>query len=549
MPGNPKTLRPQRPITEEIEDLKSKKTLLEGDRKAYYESSSWTIKKNKEKISSIRKDNKDLRKKLSDRLAADDHVINKAFENKPVERAAMSNKSGPQAITTMDYKVCDTKKKLNALRHVTMSKQKRLSELKMQYEQMEKDASDAVATEAGDSEDAQRLRNLENKLDKAQLKCNEADRIRKTYEVIKVNMLKDQENYENTLCDMEQEIIRLRGELKTLRSTNNDAQISKESAQTELHKLEEEVYAERKQREIELQKMKKEAEEKKLQHERIEKRIAQRGSLTQDDLTGQDKQVISGEEQQQKITTYEEAFKRIKEATGVSDVQEVVIRFEHQGDTTQRLEELKRDSEKQIQRLKEEKDRLTQEFEVMKYSGEAKLSSGQRMLEEMEDHLSEEDRRKDQAAYRLDKSSQLLVKVKSGVEHLADKLQHLKASKGQVPTAKLSPSSDEYVLDLLSVSEEKLLRLLEDLDGKDLEETMNQMEEEEFHASIETRLPQYNTRIKLPQAHKENVYDDDDESGDDDGDVMTRAALKRQSQQLVDSRTKRKATRKKKKGK
>lgn len=46
---------------------------------------------------------------------------------------------------------------------------------------------------------------------------------------------------------------------------------------------------------------------------------AQRGSIQQDELSPQEKQALQGEEQQQKITTYEEAFKRIKEATGVSD--------------------------------------------------------------------------------------------------------------------------------------------------------------------------------------------------------------------------------------
>jgi len=45
----------------------------------------------------------------------------------------------------------------------------------------------------------------------------------------------------------------------------------------------------------------------------------QRGSIQQDDLSPQEKQAIQGEEQQQKITSYEEAFRRIKEATGVSD--------------------------------------------------------------------------------------------------------------------------------------------------------------------------------------------------------------------------------------
>ena len=46
-----------------------------------------------------------------------------------------------------------------------------------------------------------------------------------------------------------------------------------------------------------------------------------RGSIAQDDLTAEQRQALSGEEEQQRITTYEEAFKKIKDATGVSDTQ------------------------------------------------------------------------------------------------------------------------------------------------------------------------------------------------------------------------------------
>jgi hypothetical protein len=53
--------------------------------------------------------------------------------------------------------------------------------------------------------------------------------------------------------------------------------------------------------------------------------------------------------------------------------------------------------------------------------------SGQRMLEEFETHLDEEETRQSEASERLEKSSQLLVRLKAGVEHLSDKLQHLKA--------------------------------------------------------------------------------------------------------------------------
>ena len=48
-------------------------------------------------------------------------------------------------------------------------------------------------------------------------------------------------------------------------------------------------------------------------------------------------------------------------------------------------------------------------------------------------------------------------------------------------TAQTSRTSDEYVLDQLAVVEEKLMKLQEDLDGTDLNETLRQMEEGEVN--------------------------------------------------------------------
>jgi len=55
-------------------------------------------------------------------------------------------------------------------------------------------------------------------------------------------------------------------------------------------------------------------------------------------------------------------------------LQEVVVRFENQGETQRHLEELKTENERQINRLTEERDQLHVTFTDMKYSGEAKLS-------------------------------------------------------------------------------------------------------------------------------------------------------------------------------
>lgn len=52
-------------------------------------------------------------------------------------------------------------------------------------------------------------------------------------------------------------------------------------------------------------------------------------------------------------------------------------------------------------------------------------------------------------------------------------------NKGHAPGTQISKSSDEYVLDILSTSEEKLLKLLEELDGQDLSDLLHEMEDQE----------------------------------------------------------------------
>ena len=55
----------------------------------------------------------------------------------------------------MKHKLCDSKKRLNALKHQTATKQKRIEALQTTYDGMVKDSADAVSTDKGESVDAQ----------------------------------------------------------------------------------------------------------------------------------------------------------------------------------------------------------------------------------------------------------------------------------------------------------------------------------------------------------------------------------------------------------
>ena len=62
----------------------------------------------------------------------------------------------------------------------------------------------------------------------------------------------------------------------------------------------------------------------------------------------------------------------------------------------------------------------------MKYSGEAKLSNGQRMLEEIQAKLEDCEVKCQNSRLSMEKTDRIQLNVKAGIEHLADKLSTLK---------------------------------------------------------------------------------------------------------------------------
>jgi hypothetical protein len=53
-------------------------------------------------------------------------------------------------------------------------------------------------------------------------------------------------------------------------------------------------------------------------------------------------------------------------------------------------------------------------------------SSGQRILDEAQESLNESEKRRDESLMKMEKTMKKMIEVKSGIEHLADKLHHLK---------------------------------------------------------------------------------------------------------------------------
>uniref|UniRef100_A0A3Q2Q4P0 Coiled-coil domain containing 151 n=1 Tax=Fundulus heteroclitus TaxID=8078 RepID=A0A3Q2Q4P0_FUNHE len=339
-----------------------------------------------------------------------------------------------EAITTLDQKVLSKTKRLNALKHATQTCQQRLEELNTEEERRKHERSGRAAS-------------------------SDAWSCEKEEDAMVVRLLVSKKS------------LRFSPVLLVVFDPSNLVSPSG-VRQAELQQLEEQLSKEQKERESNIARSKQKTEERKSQSEK--RTIMQPDELSSE---AQHSSTRMAAEEEKAISTFEEAFRRIKVATGVTDIQEVVEHFIFQTENHQHLEKLKQENEEVLLQLKEQKELLGKQFEDIKYSGEAKLSSEQQMLEECEHQLQLQQLRCVAAAERLGWQVKTLGTVRAGVEHLAGKLQHILAGT-------VRPGSDEFVLEILSQCELKLQMLLKDLEGKDLASIAKEIEEYEVRYSL-----------------------------------------------------------------
>ncbi|XP_066564063.1 outer dynein arm-docking complex subunit 3 isoform X1 [Amia ocellicauda] len=246
---------------EQIAELRRRIRIIERESSAYYEDTQRTIQKNKETILQLRQQNEKLQKKLADSLARDERVVKDAFQDNRVEGAAMRNKTGMAAVQIVEQKTCDTMKKLNALRHQKKIRQCYLKKLQAQYSQMQQESSEPEPT----AEEAKNLRMLENRLEKAQLKCQAAEHITQVYLELKAHLQAESLTHQTQLDGLEAEILRQRQELKKLEVINRDACLSRDAAKAELQRQEEMLNRESREREKILAEYRKQVDEIKQQ--------------------------------------------------------------------------------------------------------------------------------------------------------------------------------------------------------------------------------------------------------------------------------------------
>merc|ERR1719440_2271343 len=155
------------------------------------------------------------------------------------------------------------------VKHDNEKKRLHLKELEGKLNELSMDAN---LPKTEDSPQMRHIRVLENRLDKAMIKYNEAMSIRKTYEQIVKRLKEERGGFDNQLAAIERTLKAKEHDYEELLLLSHDAYHAKEMAQAELHRFEQGVMEERNQRDKEVQEKKVLVEQRVQMNKRLEQR-------------------------------------------------------------------------------------------------------------------------------------------------------------------------------------------------------------------------------------------------------------------------------------
>ena len=182
------------------------------------------------------------------------------------------------------------------------------------------------------------------------------------------------------------------------------------------------------------------------------------------------------EEEQEKIASYEAAFREIKEATGVADVNEVIQKFLSQEETHQNLLQMTRDSQGSIDAHREALEQERAQVSRLQYE---LVSSGEEQQKRRQesgatgggDGVAKARQELDRGRARWKRIWRTQVNCKAAVQHILELLEPLR-----LEDESSTPLTDESMLPLLQQAEKKLMRVAAAF-----------LEEEQRHASPEAK--------------------------------------------------------------
>ena len=267
-----------------------------------------------------------------------------------------------------------------------------------------------------------RIKLLENKLDKAMIKYNEAMSIRRTYEQILTRLKEERAGYDNQIAAI-QKSLKAKGhdlgEFKLLLQDSKQARMYSELLlkNTELSKkafedhFDELIKSHKKENSKEVKKERKEEQKRK-----------QRYNESEPVLQEEKPQINKDNDLESKVKDYEEKDKAVRETTGADDINEICQKFSNLRETKENLKNEKKELEKMCTILTARKENLVKELNELKYKSQDEVT--RKEIEEHEKNAEKSINACEESRQKLRKQNKLFVDISTGIDTIITILSH-----------------------------------------------------------------------------------------------------------------------------
>ncbi|XP_045123336.1 outer dynein arm-docking complex subunit 3-like [Portunus trituberculatus] len=570
-------------VNSQIQDLRKKIQLSEGESKAFYEESEGEKRANKAAIIALRAEIKLLHIKIQEAKQGSERSVERVLQQRSsggtggktrgTTSAGGKSRGGGRGggigggrshssggvsggggggggltvrvkraedtITATQYRLHDQVKRLNFLHHTRSQREDRLATLKALLG--EATSERAQLEQSSIQELQQELIGLENELERVGVNVSEAEGVRRRYSAMVTALRGEAAAHRTTLDQLHVRLAQEKEALMHLRESRKKAEKTRDSLRTRLHQEEECAYETKREREKRLSEYRRRAEERRVLDlgTAADRRLSllrspptRRDSPSAAPLTPHDAQEMVEAE----LEKYQQVFTKLKDVLGVTSVDEVVERLTTQGNTREHLRQLRSVTLEEVTRLKQEKETMHEELHRVKYTTTEDAARMVEIINELRQRKEEQARLKEELATRLDGTMKVLTGVRAGLEHIAEKLESPEEPR---PARSEVNSPLEYLVLLMEYNTRQADILMQQIsDAAHLQHKLAEMQEEEKENGGILTSPE-NIRVSFPGTVSTKAAQQQVEEGADSGEeeeTLTRKFIKRQAQMIVEAK-------------
>ncbi|XP_032691100.1 protein Hook homolog 3 isoform X2 [Odontomachus brunneus] len=431
------------------------------------------------------------------------------------------------------------RKKLDLIKYQREKHEETLNTLQTESKELTHGRSRSVSKKKTENPMKKKIESLEVQLEHIRMMQIKANIARMKYRSVCSELREKSVFYASSLKDLEDAIRQQEIEIKRLQGVKEEAIELRDSTQETLAKEEIEETNSSKRRDSVIKEYRQRVSERKMELERLERMIFH--TRPRDDFETHEKNDVHAKEGMIKdeLTWLEEAFAKLRNATGVSRSEEVLNRFLGQQATKDSLQKMRTATEQEKMVLERKRQELSAEIEMRKFSETKSAEQNAEVVAKLNSQIDEQRIRKERAEAASRRIDELLNEVTGTLRKLCEKFQHIADSPLPEDTKMDDPleiieflnGKIKFGLDILSVSDKYLETMDEVLLDKmeTMSVTTTSMEGRTMRANGGPLFPRF-----PPCATPAAALSEDEEE------VPSRNVLKRQAQLLVDTKSRRK---------